>query len=125
MKRTELKRTAFKRPSEGSNQLRRTRLARVGKRVAREKDARKAFSRKPSPGLVWPHLGTCEGCDNRHVYWQNLDAHHLVPRSIAAGHPNTHHLENRAWLCRKCHDDAHAGRLPHLILNRKHLDTLS
>lgn len=55
----------------------------------------------------------------------NTDPHHLVPRSIAAGHPNTHHIGNRAWLCRKCHSLAHEGKLPHLIKKRTHLDTLT
>lgn len=125
MKKSPLKRTnGFKRPSPGKVQLRRTRLKRVGKRKEREKGALALFR---SNGPMY-----CEECDylkeSMHAFVGNpngLDAHHLVPRSIAAGHPNTHHIGNRAWLCRSCHSKAHEGKLPHLILPRTHLDTLS
>lgn len=45
----------------------------------------------------------CRSCNNRN----GLDPHHVIFQS--AGGSDT--LDNLLALCRKCHDDIHAGRL--------------
>lgn len=98
---------------QGKTRLRRTALRRVGKRREREAEALAEFK-------DYRRVGYCEECRN----FGPVEAHHACPRSIAAGHPNTHSLRNRILLCALCHRDAHEGRRPHLIRSRKSLDAL-
>jgi 5-methylcytosine-specific restriction endonuclease McrA len=97
----------------GKTRLRRTALRRVGKRREREAEALAKFQN-------YRRDGYCQECGNVGY----VEAHHACPRSIAAGHPNTHSLRNRILLCAPCHRDAHEGRRPHLIRSRDSLDAL-
>lgn len=47
--------------------------------------------------------GRCERCGER----ATLDAHHIVPRSRAPGWAGLHRPENGAALCRPCHRGVH------------------
>ena len=100
----------------GKVALRRTRLNRVGKRVAREKDARKAFSDYFKD--CWCELCLLDGKTT------NAVGHHLCSKAQGVGHPNLHHLDNGFALCFKHHDEAHRGLHPHLIKSRDFLDNL-
>lgn len=124
MKRSPLKRgKGLKRaPLRGGRvALRRTRLKRQGKRREREADALTWFKRNP---LFPDSLAICCAVETCPAIGHDLDAHHICSRARGAGHPLLHDTRNRAWLCRKCHDEAHRGLRPELIKSRDYLDTL-
>lgn len=118
MKRSEFNRTAFKRPSEGAKQLTRTRLARVGKRVGREKEARKAFSEY---FMYMPCL-LCLPANNH----ETTVGHHLCSKARGAGHDQLHSIKNGVPLCSEHHDGVHSrNENQHLLKSRDFLDTLT
>lgn len=116
MKRTPLTRRSPLKPGKAT--LPRSRMRRVGKRKERELDAIKAFRK----GLIARSGGRCEACGA-----SGHHAHHLVPRSVAGAHKNTHHLLNGAFLCVQCHHAAHSSTDPKwasLRKRRSHLDQI-
>lgn len=96
-----MKRSSLKR---GASKLRRTPLAKRGKRAEREADVLREFRAAVLRGCYIPQRGfVCARCDDD-FFAHQIDAHHIKPRSRGGAHIS----ENGAALCRKCHGEVHA-----------------
>ena len=115
VKRTPLTRKAKLKPGKAT--MPRARLKRTPFRAKKAKDAEEAsaFSR-----AVLDRDRKCRRC----LWRKATEAHHVVPRSRAAGHPLKHDARAGIGLCWACHFHVHSTHDTEWLKGRKYLDTL-
>lgn len=97
-----MKRTPLQRKSklESGGLLKKTKLRPIGKRVLREMEARRNFTRV----VLARAKGRCERCKEPQGHWTLLQAHHIRAKSQGGSHdPKT----NGKAVCRRCHRVIH------------------
>lgn len=115
MKRTPLLRKKPLKPGAGIKP--RARLKRTPFRAKKAKDAEEAaaFSK-----AVLERDPKCRRC----LWRKSTEAHHLVPRSRAAGHPLKHDARNGVGCCAACHRAIHDTPDTAWLKGRAYLDAL-